>query len=454
MVSKMTKPLIRRLPALLGLAGVLALWPSVAFAHPLGTFTISRYSAITVVPGEVRIGYAVQLAEVPSLQLFPGIDTNKDEQGSQAEMDAWAALYAPSIVPKLSLTVNGRPEAISIRRTRGALLPNTDDGFFTLRFDGVFTAPVSGHGTIAYTDTNGKGETGWYEITAVGDDGVTLSGSSVPTTSLSDGLRFYPPNLLVNQPQVTSMTTSFLGAGPAGAVPPPLPSPTPEPTVGPNGRPGGTDVGAFAGLLQKRGLPLLLLAGLIAAGLGAWHAMLPGHGKTLTAAYMAGSGSTARQAVAAGSAVALMHTASVLGLGLLVLSLEHTFRPERLYPWLGLASGLIALGLGVVLLISRLSGWAQLKRDDEAAARRRLPTRRVRGRARVRAHEHDHEHGHTHGRLQGHPLSPRSLMALALAGGILPAPSALLVLLGAIQAHRTVYGLALVLAFSAGSRWR
>ena len=78
---------------------------------------------------------------------------------------------------------------------------------------------------------------------------------------------------------------------------------------------------------------------MLAVAFGAWHALLPGHGKTLMAAYMVGSEAKVRQAVAVGTAVAVMHTASVLALGLLVLTLEQTFRPESLYPWLGLVSG-------------------------------------------------------------------------------------------------------------------
>ncbi|MGZ6029868.1 MAG: urease accessory protein UreH domain-containing protein, partial [Myxococcaceae bacterium] len=192
--------------------------------------------------------------------------------------------------------------------------------------------------------------------------------------------------------------------------------------------------GPFAGLLANHGIGLVLLGFAVAAAFGAWHALLPGHGKTLMAAYMVGSSSKARHAVSVGSAVAVMHTASVLALGLLVLTLEQTFRPEALYPWLGLLSGLVALGLGAYLLITRLALW---------------------GRRRDGGHDHDHHHGpggHTHPRAlpEGTPLSSKGVLALALAGGILPAPSALIVLLGAIEAHRVAYGLALVLAFSAG----
>ena len=82
------------------------------------------------------------------------------------------------------------------------------------------------------------------------------------------------------------------------------------------------------------------------------------------AAYMVGSETKVRQAVAVGSAVAVMHTASVLGLGLLVITLEQTFRPEALYPWLGLLSGVVAIGLGAYLMIGRLSAWSDARRDE------------------------------------------------------------------------------------------
>jgi nickel/cobalt exporter len=163
------------------------------------------------------------------------------------------------------------------------------------------------------------------------------------------------------------------------------------------------------------------------------------------AAYMVGSETKVRQAVAVGSAVAVMHTASVLGLGLLVITLEQTFRPETLYPCLGLLSGVVAIGLGAYLLIGRLAAWSEARRDEahehEHAA----------GHVHHDGPDHEHDHGHTHGLPAGVSLtSKRGLLALALAGGILPSPSALIVMLGAINAHRVGYGIGLILAFSVG----
>jgi len=157
----------------------------------------------------------------------------------------------------------------------------------------------------------------------------------------------------------------------------------------------------------------------------------------LMAAAMVGGGARPRQATAIAAAVALMHTASVLVLGVAVLGLERTFRPEALYPWLGVASGLAAFAVGAYLLRTRWTRWklgrGHLHHGDD----------------------HGHLHGHAHavdaaGVPAASVLSRQGIVALAFAGGALPAPSALLVMLGAIQAHRTVYGMSLVLAFSAG----
>jgi nickel/cobalt transporter (NicO) family protein len=157
----------------------------------------------------------------------------------------------------------------------------------------------------------------------------------------------------------------------------------------------------------------------VAVGVGAVHALGPGHGKTLIGAYLVGSDGTVRQAALVGVAVSVMHTASVLALGLLVLTAERLLPPERVYPWLGLGSGLVALGLGTALLISRIHALAAA----------------------------DHEHVHVHA---GRPLSRRGLMAIAFAGGILPSPSALVLLLASVSLGRTALGLVLIAAFSVG----
>jgi ABC-type nickel/cobalt efflux system permease component RcnA len=153
------------------------------------------------------------------------------------------------------------------------------------------------------------------------------------------------------------------------------------------------------------------------------------------AAYLVGAGGRARHAIAVGGSVAVMHTASVLALGFVVLTVTEVFAPERVYPWLGLVSGLIAFGLGASLLVARLGSWGGRRVGPEHHAN-------AVGTA-----------GHEHVHLVPAPaevLSRRSLTALAVAGGLLPSPTALVVLLAAVALHWIAYGLALIGVFSLG----
>jgi ABC-type nickel/cobalt efflux system permease component RcnA len=138
------------------------------------------------------------------------------------------------------------------------------------------------------------------------------------------------------------------------------------------------------------------------------------------AAYLVGTDSRIRHAVAIGGAVAFMHTVSVLGVGLIILALEQVLSPERIYPWLTVGSGAVVLALGSGLLATRM-------------------------RARSAAREHGHEHAGPSA-----SLSRPGLMALAVSGGILPSPTAVLVLLSTVAAGRVAFGLGLILAFSVG----
>jgi ABC-type nickel/cobalt efflux system permease component RcnA len=241
---------------------------------------------------------------------------------------------------------------------------------------------------------------------------------------------------------VTEATLSFHPGTSAPA------SSTNEHPLGEAERPGVTG-GSFAGLVDQTG-PLMFVALLLAMAFGALHALGPGHGKTLMAAYLVGAGGRPKQAVAVGGAVAVMHTASVLALGFLVLSATRLFPPERVYPWLGLGSGLVALGLGAALLVTRLGVWS----DGHRAAL-------AHGADHEHAGDEGHHHGpdgvrshgaheHSHAVPDGPVLSRRGLMALAVAGGILPSPTALVVLLASVAFHRVAYGLGLIAAFSVG----
>jgi nickel/cobalt transporter (NicO) family protein len=384
------------------------------------------------VPGEIRIDYVVDMAEIPTFQETPSIDTDGDGAMSAVELATWAREDAPGLVENLTLTVDGEPVSLEVR-SAVARLRDGQGGLPILRFEGLFAAGVDRTGHIAYRDDNDADKIGWREITAVGEDGEAIRGSDVPAESVSDALLSYPQDLLSSPLHVTSMHASFAPGVSLG---------TSQQTfdAADVARP-GVDTTPFASLVDNHGIVLVLVAFVLAVAFGAWHALLPGHGKTLMAAYMVGSETKVRQAVAVGSAVAVMHTASVLGLGLLVITLEQTFRPESLYPWLGLLSGVVAIGLGAYLMIGRLAAWSDARREEAHQLEHEAGHH----------HDHEHGHGHSHGLTAGESLtSKRGMLALALAGGILPSPSALIVLLGAINAHRVGYGIGLILAFSVG----
>jgi ABC-type nickel/cobalt efflux system permease component RcnA len=416
---------LRRALVLAGVVAAVLSVPATAIAHPLGNFTVNRYAGIELTPDEVRIDYVLDLAEIPTVQVRPEIDVDADGTVTDAERAAWAARTAPTLLANLTLTVDGRPAPLDVVSSSMRFRPG-QGGLDILRLEATFAGPVASTGELAFADANFADRIGWAEVTAAGADGTAVAGSSVPARSVSNALLSYPQDLLSSPLDVHQATLSFHpGTG----------APVAASTDGASGNGSRPDVtgGAFAGLVGRTG-PFMLVALLLAFGFGALHALGPGHGKTLMAAYLVGAGGRARHAVAVGGSVAVMHTASVLALGFVVLTVTEVFAPERVYPWLGLASGLIAFGLGASLLVARLGSWSGGRVDPE--------------------HHHPHEDGSTaHGHAHPHPsrpLSRKSLTALAVAGGMLPSPTALVVLLAAVALDRIAYGLALIGAFSIG----
>jgi ABC-type nickel/cobalt efflux system permease component RcnA len=378
-----------------------------AFAHPLGNFTINTAARVVVRPDEVLVDYVVDMAEIPAFRERQAIDRDGDGIVSASESADYRAASCGRLAEGLATEVDGRTTPLAPRGSTLAFHPG-QAGLRTLRLVCHLSVPLteaSSH-RVVVEDANYLDRIGWHEVTAAGDR-ATLIGSNVPAVSPSDLLRSYPKGVLP-----IDVRSASIGVRPGG---PPLADD--RPTEG-----GAARGGLLADLASRPDLSAIAIAAMVAVALavGAIHALGPGHGKALIGAYLVGSGGTLRHAVAVGAAVSVMHTASVLGLGVLVLSAERLLSPERVYPWLGLASGLVALVLGSTLLISRIHALTERRR-----------------------HGHDHAH-------PARPLSRRGLVALAFSGGILPSPSALVVLLGSVSLGRTALGLLLIAAFSVG----
>ncbi len=410
--------------ALLSLGGVGLMSSAPASAHPLGNFTVNVYTGVTVVPGEFRVLRVLDMAEIPTFQEMPSIDTNGDGTASAAERSAWAAQEAPGFGAALGLELNRRSVRLTVVASSMRFRPG-QAGLPILRLVTTYRAAAPRTGRVTLTEHAYSDRIGWREMTAVGTDGEAVGSSSVPSSSVSDTLLAYPKALLSSPLRVTHASFSFHPGVQQGAPA------TPAAPESSNEQRPGVIGGSFTNLVDRSGSPpVVALCLLFAMGFGALHAVAPGHGKTIMAAYLVGAGGRVRQALAGGVAISLMHTASVLAIGGVVLWAQRFIPPEQIYPWLGLASGVVVVGLGAVLLVVR-----------------------TRGRRRNQSNDHD-VHGHSHDHSTVDPsrslLSRKGLAALAVSGGLLPSPTALVVLLASVAIHRVAFGLALIVAFSVG----
>jgi nickel/cobalt transporter (NicO) family protein len=382
-----------------------------ASAHPLGNFTVNHYAGIELAGDRVYVRYVLDLAEIPTFQF-----------GDQVRAPGFATTVAKS----LELRLGGRRVALRPLSRRVSSRGGAG-GLQTLRFEVVYTAPATS-GSLSFADRAFATRIGWREITVSARDGARLVDASVPGQSRSDELRTYPGDLLRSPLDVRSAVARF-EPGSAAA-----PAPTFAATTAQAHRGGG-----FEALVQRGDLSagVVLLSLLVAAFWGAAHALTPGHGKALVAGYLVGTRGRPRHAIALGATVTVTHTAGVFALGLVTLLLSRFVVPEQLYPWLTLASGLLVVGVGLGVLRQRLRG----------------------GHGQAHDHHHDHHHGHGHhdheddhhhDHTDDRALTSRGILGVGIAAGLLPCPSALVVLLSAIALHRVGFGMALIVAFSLG----
>jgi nickel/cobalt transporter (NicO) family protein len=420
-------PVARRAAVLAALAVALVVAGATgAAAHPLGNFTVNTYSGLRVGPDRLVVDYVVDMAEIPTFQARQAIDADHDGRVAGPEAARWRDRECPRLAAGLRATLDGRPVALAVT---GSVLrfPEGVGGLETLRLECALAAPLPAGPALAYADTNLRGRVGWREVTAVGD-GTTLEAADVPTTSASARLTSYPSDQLTSPLDQRTATLRLRPGGPSAPAEPAGGDGTPA-----SGARGGVDraTAAFTALAgeRSRSAGFAVVAILLAVVLGGAHALAPGHGKTVMAAYLVGLRGTLRQAVTIGATVTVTHTAGVLLLGL-VLSTTRAVASERVYPWLGLASGLLLAAVGVGLLARARTGHGHPHGHGHD-------------------HPHDHDHGH-HRRAAGPPLGRRGLVALGLAGGLVPSPSAVVVLLGGIAIGRAWFGVALVLAYGLG----
>jgi nickel/cobalt exporter len=376
---------------------VLAALPGVASAHPLGNFSVNHLTELSVSSDRVDVRYVLDQAEIPTFQ----------ERGlPDAEV---IARKRAEVQRRLVLTVDGRP--VPLRASGAATIshPPGAGGLRTTRLELPLTAVVPAPGRVAVRDGTFPGRVGWHAVVAEPGHGTAVR-SDVPSADPTDELRHYPQDALSSPADVRAATLTVApGSGTVAA-------PDGEQRSGSGGQEREDVLSrAFSDAAAGQGVLALLL--LTAFAWGAIHALSPGHGKAMVAAYLVGARGTARHAAALGATVTITHTAGVFALGLVALGLSEYVLPEDLYPWLNLVSGLLVVGVGVFVLRKNL--------------RRR------------RHHHHRHHH---------HPetLSWRGIVAMGAAAGLIPCPSALVVLLGAVAQGQIALGMVMIVAFSLG----
>src|SRR5215475_3619232 len=421
----------------IGIALALPARPALAQAmHPLGNFTVNQAIALNLYPHRVAVTAIVDLAELPTLQERPSVDTNGDGRVTAPESTAYNARVCHAMAAGVTVRVAGRPLRWTVRPAGFQYRPGSA-GLDTSRISCALgaAADLTQPATVDVANAYRADRIGWREITAVGH-GVRIVNPPVPSRSISDSLRSYPTDLLGSPlDQRTARLQVRPGSGASAAQ-----------TIHLNRGDPLTRWVAQADRSLERLVgghltPLVgVLAVLLALVLGAAHAALPGHGKTVMAAYIAGRRGRPRDAITVGAIVTLTHTGGVLVLGLL-LTATASLAGEAVLSWLGIASGVLVAAVGAAMLAGVL--------------RRRASAHDHHG----HSHDHDH-HGHSpdhdhdhHGHSHSHPSRKAgrlSLVGMGIAGGLVPSPSALIVLLGAVGLGRTAFGVLLVVAYGVG----
>lgn len=464
--------------------------PTAVFAHPLGNFTINHYAGLNVSRESVTIDYVLDMAEIPAFQEIASFDSNGNGQPDAAETVLYHPAKCESLGSDLDLSINNQPATLTLSSSSIEFPPGAG-GLPTLRLTCTFTTSLTGETTnISFRDNAYAERLGWREI-VVTSDGVDLQGE-FSSTSTSQRLTIYPKDMLtspLDQREISFDVDLNSVSVPSQA----------SPQQNSTGNYARQDAFTQLITLEKFTLPTILLALAISFVWGAMHAMTPGHGKTIVGAYLVGSRGTIKHALYLGLTTTITHTLGVFALGLVTLLAAQYIVPEKLYPWMSLFSGLFVVGIGLSLFFQRFKSSGvgglisklrptlsslqpayapalQTTKADGSEHKHRFVLASTHDHAHPHIghhhhehdeHEHDHVHPHGHDHHHehdghhrhgtgGHSHTPpeeitwRSLLVLGVSGGLIPCPSALVVMLGAIALNRIGIGLILVLAFSLG----
>ena len=458
------------------LALLIALIPSsVVLAHPADMY--AQEEAIHLTPSGMEIDWKITPGPLLSTALWNNADQNQDGVVSPAEAAAWARTALTTQELQLDGKRLGPAVLKNISWPETITTLQAGDRPVEIVFTVQFPAALSGKHQLDLHDTFSEVVSlYWFSLHSTG---LTFnpprqdSGRLIADLSTSADSQATPAPLSdwdSGQPALSGLagTLNQLAVG--------LAAPNGAKAANPSGNTFTNTTSALTGLLKTQNLsPFFVIAAfLLSLALGSLHALTPGHGKTLVAAYLVGSRGRTRDAIFLGAVVTLTHTGSVLLLGLITLVASRYILPSLVIPILEVASGVFIIVFGLKLLIDRsrplFVGLAERRKKKTIAQVTATAPARPRGSLAAGTHAHSHApgtaHTHEHGGEQSHhqvhghshdlPISPegqitwRSLLALGVSGGLVPCPDAIAILLVAVAVNRIPLGMLLIVAFSIG----
>ena len=376
-----------------------------ALAHPLDEYVQNTY--IDLAPGRTTLQLNLTPGVLVAPQVVALIDADGDGEISETEGEA----YANEVLRDISLEVDGEPQPLTLTSSQFPTPLDIRAGMGTIRLQVAAETPegVPGDHSLSFRNdhepVNSK-----YLVNAFKNKSNEVEIAKQDRDQLQHAIRV--DYAIAPQTSSGSSDSADPSTEDAGA--------DLETTADVSDR-----AQWLASYLYEPALsPWLLVVGLgLSALLGGLHALTPGHGKTLIAAYLIGTRGTVKHAAALGAIVTFTHTASVMGVGLLALLASQLIVPDILVPGLEVCAGLLVVALGMRL---------------------------VRERWRLREGGHHHHHDHDHQHLPTKVVKPSDLLAMGVSGGLVPCPEALGVMLIAIGLGRIALGLGLIVAFSFG----
>ena len=419
----------------------------------MGNFSINHFARFEAKSNELALRYILDFAEIPSVDRMAALDSNSDGKISSSEKSAFLKSNAPVFLKGLSLQLNSKKVALVPQNADLEVRPGAG-GLSTLRMwiDARVPLATIGKTRVEYRDRNFEGRAGWMEVIAVAQKGRAIRDSDASSVDQSRGLTVFPVDAGVVPPRQKSAAFSVVAAGASDAAP----SQSQAPAQG-SATPASNDQtpqNRFTQSIAQRDLtPALVAWGILFAfAFGAAHALSPGHGKTMVAAYLVGSKGTPRHAVLLGLVVTITHTFGVFALGFALLFASRYVLPEKLFPALSALSGMLIFGVGLWLFMSRWQGLSASTNHghshshdghthshdhDEHEHSHDGHTHSHDGDEHSHSHDGDEEHAHSHahgahthshgGRVHSHavpdgPITMKTLVALGISGGIVPCP--------------------------------